>query len=80
MAAVMPDAIRGPGSPGAAPVCRATRPVRGATPAASEMSAIVVIPANISTVTGVHNVYLEFVSSAPGSPASVSPVRRTQDH
>ncbi len=30
------------------------------------------IPANISTVTGIHNVYLEFVSSATGNPAYVS--------
>jgi hypothetical protein len=30
------------------------------------------IPANISTVTGVHNVYLEFVSGATGNPAYVS--------
>jgi hypothetical protein len=30
------------------------------------------IPANISTVTGTHNVYLEFVSGATGSPAFVS--------
>jgi hypothetical protein len=30
------------------------------------------IPANISTVTGTHNVYLEFVSGATGNPAFVS--------
>jgi hypothetical protein len=30
------------------------------------------IPANISAVTGVHNVYLEFVSGATGNPAYVS--------
>jgi len=30
------------------------------------------IPANMSTVTGTHNVYLEFVSAATGSPAFVS--------
>jgi hypothetical protein len=30
------------------------------------------IPANISTVTGTHNVYLEFVSGAGGNPAFVS--------
>jgi hypothetical protein len=30
------------------------------------------IPANISTVTGTHNVYLEFVSSATGDPPFVS--------
>jgi hypothetical protein len=30
------------------------------------------IPANISTVTGTHNVYLEFVSGASGNPAFVS--------
>ena len=30
------------------------------------------IPANISTVTGTHNVYLEFVSGAGGSPPYVS--------
>jgi hypothetical protein len=30
------------------------------------------IPANISTVTGTHNVYLEFVSGASGNPPYVS--------
>jgi hypothetical protein len=30
------------------------------------------IPANISTVTGTHNVYLEFVSGATGNPPYVS--------
>jgi len=30
------------------------------------------VPANISTVTGTHNVYLEFVSGATGNPAYVS--------
>ncbi len=30
------------------------------------------IPANMSKVTGTHNVYLEFVSGASGSPAFVS--------
>ncbi len=30
------------------------------------------VPANISTVTGTHNVYLEFVSGAVGNPAFVS--------
>jgi hypothetical protein len=30
------------------------------------------IPANITTVTGTHNVYLEFVSSATGNPPFVS--------
>jgi hypothetical protein len=30
------------------------------------------IPANISTVTGTHNVYLEFVSGAGGDPPYVS--------
>jgi hypothetical protein len=30
------------------------------------------VPANISTVTGTHNVYLEFVSGASGNPAYVS--------
>jgi hypothetical protein len=30
------------------------------------------VPANISTVTGTHNVYLEFVSGAGGNPAFVS--------
>jgi Carbohydrate binding module (family 6) len=30
------------------------------------------IPANITTVTGTHNVYLEFVSGAGGDPAFVS--------
>jgi hypothetical protein len=30
------------------------------------------VPANISTVTGTHNVYLEFVSGATGNPPYVS--------
>ena len=30
------------------------------------------VPANISTVTGTHNVYLEFVSGAGGDPPYVS--------
>ena len=30
------------------------------------------IPANMSTVTGTHNVYLEFVSGASGDPPYVS--------
>jgi Carbohydrate binding module (family 6) len=30
------------------------------------------VPANITTVTGTHNVYLEFVSAAGGNPPFVS--------
>ena len=48
------------------------RSLRSLLPARGGWSSWRTIPANITKVTGTHNVYLEFSSGAPGDPPYVS--------